>query len=204
MTSLLLRGLVMPDEVPSGDRAVFAFLEMIALAFAIEGAARLLDGKYLLGTASLGISILFFVAGLKWSKIKLKAGSKFAHYLNLRPIWIALFVVFSAYVLQKPTVLDFAMDLHRRWHGWLGYAIFSLVGAILFCGYWWLAGLIIKPIQQRSEAKPAVAPSGQDEKLPTLLDLFAKDFPNTMKLTDDAIGVQWKDGEVLHICSAPR
>ncbi len=96
MTSLL-RGLVMPDEVPSGDRAVVAFFEIIALAFAFEGTSRLLDGKYLLGLLSLGIAIVFFIAGLKWPQIKLKAGMPFARYLNLRPIWVVVFVVFSLY-----------------------------------------------------------------------------------------------------------
>jgi hypothetical protein len=35
---------------------------------------------------------------------------------------------------------------------------------------------------------------------PTISDVFQNDFPNTMKLTDDAIGIQWKDtGAVTHI-----
>jgi hypothetical protein len=33
------------DDLPTGDKAIFAFLEMIALAFAFEGTAELLhDG----------------------------------------------------------------------------------------------------------------------------------------------------------------
>jgi hypothetical protein len=35
---------------------------------------------------------------------------------------------------------------------------------------------------------------------PTISDVFQNDFPNTMKLTDEAVGIQWKDtGAVTHI-----
>lgn len=67
----------MADELPTGDKAVFAFLEMFALAFAFEGVSRLLDGRYLLGFLALGISIVFFLAGIKWPQIKLRTGKRF-------------------------------------------------------------------------------------------------------------------------------
>jgi hypothetical protein len=40
----------------------------------------------------------------------------------------------------------------------------------------------------------------QDNKPPTLLELFTRDFPNTMKVADDSVVIQWKDtGGMLHI-----
>jgi hypothetical protein len=189
----------MPDELPSGDKAVYIFLEMIALGFALEAVASFMrNDVWWKWIGALVMGILFLLAGVKWPQIKLKVGTRFAHYLNLRPIWMTVFIILSLYVLQKSVVLDFVMNLHQRWHGWFGYAGFGLVGAVLLCGYWWLTGVMLKPGRQ-GETKPAGAPAGQDEKAPTLLDLFTKDFPNTMKAADDAIGIQWKDGEVLHI-----
>src|SRR5450755_1211987 len=67
----VLRGLLMADDVPSGDKAVFAFLELIALAFAFEGVSALLDGKPWTRWGGAGIAtIVFFVAGIKWPSIK--------------------------------------------------------------------------------------------------------------------------------------
>ena len=31
----------MPDEIPSGEKAVYTFLEMVALGFVLEGVAAL-------------------------------------------------------------------------------------------------------------------------------------------------------------------
>ncbi len=72
----------MADDIPSGDRAVFAVFELFALAFAFEGAARLLDGKYAVGLLAVAVSIFFFIAGLKWPYIKLKTGSRFAFAID--------------------------------------------------------------------------------------------------------------------------
>ncbi len=50
------------------------------------------------------------------------------------------------------------------------------------------------------EATPVKAPSALgDEKPPTLSDLFNKDFPNTMKATDDLQLTRQSDGELIHI-----
>jgi len=198
MTSLL-RSLLTQDQLPTGNTAVYVFLEMIALGFALAAVDSLVNNKPLfISFGCLVLAVFFFLIGIKWPQIKHKVGPQFVRYLNLRSVWMAVFVILSAYILQKPVVLDFVMNLHPRWHGWPAYVVIGLSGAILACGSWWLTGVIVKPVQQ-SETKPAGAPAGQDEKPPTLLDLFTKDFPNTMKAADDAIGIQWKGGEVLHI-----
>src|ERR1039458_7885766 len=106
-----LRGVFMSDELPSGDKAVYIFLEMIALGFALEAVAALMRGDvWWKWTGALVMGILFLVAGIKSQQIKLKVGTRFAHYLNLRPIWMVVLVVFSVYFLQKPAILDFIID----------------------------------------------------------------------------------------------
>jgi hypothetical protein len=59
------------------------------------------------------------------------------------------------------------------------------------------------PTKEVRPKKPPTPPVAKDEKPPTLRDLFAKDFPNTMKVTDaDAFTVQWRDTDkVLHVTS---
>lgn len=61
----------MADELPTGDKAVFAFLEMIALAFAFSGTERLLDGKPLWGVVGAwAASLVFFMTGIKWPSLR--------------------------------------------------------------------------------------------------------------------------------------
>jgi hypothetical protein len=50
--------------------------------------------------------------------------------------------------------------------------------------------------------KPAASPvhaTQQDEKPPTLLDLFNKDFANTMKASDDGFDLKWSDNTTSHV-----
>jgi hypothetical protein len=169
-----LRGVFMPDELPSGVKAVYIFLEMIALGFALEAVAAFMRGDvWWKWAGALVIGVLFLVAGVKSQQIMLKLGPRLVHYLNLRPTWIAVFIVLSLYVLQKQIVLDFVMNLHQRWHGWIGYTVFGLLGALLMCGYWWLTGVMLKPAYQSTERKQST-PAGPDERPPTLLDLFTE------------------------------
>jgi hypothetical protein len=72
---------------------------------------------------------------------------------------------------------------------------------------------VAQTIHNRAQKQPGTAsaqPDGtnktslppkpsQPELPPTMPELFNKDFPNTMKLTDDSIGIQWQDGSVLHV-----
>jgi hypothetical protein len=198
-----LRGVFMADELPSGNKAVYIFLEMIALGFALEAVAALMRGDvWWKWAGALAIGVLFLVAGVKSQKIILKLGPRLVYYLNLRPTWIAVFIVLSLYILQKKIVLDFVMNLHQRWHGWIGYAAFALGGALLLSSYWWLTGVMLKPapLPLQPAAKQTTAPK-EDDKPPTLLDLFRKDFPNMMKASDneDAYIMHSPDGSTLKI-----
>jgi hypothetical protein len=70
------------------------------------------------------------------------------HWLKphwLRPLWTMVFAILSLYLLQKPTVQEFVMNLHKRWPEWVGYLVFGLAGMILLSGYWWLTGKMLSP-----------------------------------------------------------
>jgi len=63
-------------------KAIFAFFEMIALAFAFGGAERLLDGKSLLSVVGAWLAaVAFFVAGIKgsWLRSKIAASGILAN-----------------------------------------------------------------------------------------------------------------------------
>ncbi|HVB33673.1 MAG TPA: hypothetical protein VNJ52_04765 [Patescibacteria group bacterium] len=63
----------MAGEIPSGDGAVFAYLEMIAAAFTFAGVGALVSGKsWSTWVPALLIAAFFFVAGIKFTKIKAK------------------------------------------------------------------------------------------------------------------------------------
>jgi hypothetical protein len=67
MISLLLRGLFMPSETPSGHLAVYVFLEMIALAFVFGAVEALVSEKpWYVWVSCLVLGVLFFLAGIKW------------------------------------------------------------------------------------------------------------------------------------------
>jgi hypothetical protein len=70
----------MPDEsLPPGDKAVMAFLEIVAFALGWNGIDRLLDGKSLLTIIPILVaSIAISYAGFKWPQIKAKLGPRFA------------------------------------------------------------------------------------------------------------------------------
>ncbi len=73
----------MADEVPTGDRAVFAFFEMVALAFAFEGVAALLNRKpWPIVTGSWLASAVFFLIGVKWPSLKKRLSGSV--YLKLK------------------------------------------------------------------------------------------------------------------------
>ena len=68
----LLRDLIMIDETPSGDKAVYVFIEMFALGFvlyAIEEAFK--DGVSWLKVAiAFALGLVFFLLGVNWIKLK--------------------------------------------------------------------------------------------------------------------------------------
>jgi hypothetical protein len=191
----------MPDDLPSRDKAVYIFLEMIALGFALEAVASLMRGDvWWKWSGALAAGVLFLVTGVKSKEIILKISPRFVYYLNQRLTWIAIFIVLSFYILQKEPVLDVVMDLHQRWKGWAGYTVFGLFGALLMCGYWWFTGAILKPLPQSRDRKQPTPPIA-DESPPTLLGLFKKDFSNTLRTSDneDAYTVQLQGGSIIKI-----
>jgi hypothetical protein len=64
----------MSGEIPKGDTAVFAFLEMIALAFAFSGVEGLGLKPLWQCIAYFGAALIFFMSGIKWPWIKEKFG----------------------------------------------------------------------------------------------------------------------------------
>jgi hypothetical protein len=73
----------MSDELPSGDKAVYIFLEMIALGFALEAVASFMRGDvWWRWIGALVLGVLFLVAGVKWLQIKLIIAPRFVSTLE--------------------------------------------------------------------------------------------------------------------------
>lgn len=66
---------IMSGEIPKGDSAVLAFLEMIALAFAFSGVEGLAVKPLWQCIAYFGGALIFFMSGIKWPWIKEKFGA---------------------------------------------------------------------------------------------------------------------------------
>lgn len=62
------------------------------------------------------------------------------------------------------------------------------------------ANSVTLPLQVSHEKSASdVSVSPKEDKPPTLLDLFTKDLPNTVKGSDDGFGITWKNRTILHI-----
>jgi hypothetical protein len=91
----------MSESIPTGDTAVFALVEMFALAFAFEGTAQILNGGSAMKIAfAYTVAVGLFVAGLRWPWLKSKISPKFADSLiglaNDARVWfVALLIVFG-------------------------------------------------------------------------------------------------------------
>jgi hypothetical protein len=91
----------MADSVPSGDTAVFALVEMFALAFAFEGTSLLLNGGGAMKVTFAYIAaVALLVAGMKWPFLKEHIGHRLSDSVtrlaNDARVWfIALLVVFG-------------------------------------------------------------------------------------------------------------
>jgi hypothetical protein len=85
------------------------------------------------------------------------------------------------------------------------FIVFGAIGALWFGSLVWVDGRHAlsgtQPPAADARTKTAERqPTPVLDKPPTLDDLFKSDFPNVIKATDtDRIGVQWKDGSVLHV-----
>ena len=127
------------------------------------------------------------------------------------PVFLERFVltifaaVFVTFILVNPVEFDWTQRIT------LGVAIVALA---YFVGHTIqktrVSGLMPTPDVDVTQPPPnagrppeqgpkSTASAVQAEKPPTLIDLFNKDFPNTMKATDDAIGIKWNNGEVTRI-----
>jgi TolB-like protein/predicted Ser/Thr protein kinase len=66
------------EAPPAGNKAVYAFLELFALAFTFEGAGAMLRGESLWRVVGAWlVAIIFFVAGIQWPRIRLWLGERF-------------------------------------------------------------------------------------------------------------------------------
>ena len=71
------------DAPPAGDKAVYAFLELFALAFTFEGASALIRGESLWRIVGAWlVAIIFFIAGIQWPKIRVWLGQRFGSKRN--------------------------------------------------------------------------------------------------------------------------
>ena len=62
----------MADETPTGDKAVYVFIEMIALAFILYAVEEAFSDKpsWLKVIVALVLGLSFFLLGIKWTKLK--------------------------------------------------------------------------------------------------------------------------------------
>jgi hypothetical protein len=61
----------MSDELPAGEKAVYVFLEMVAFCFLLACVDALVGKKpWLIWLGCLVLAVAFFLAGIKWPKIR--------------------------------------------------------------------------------------------------------------------------------------
>jgi TolB-like protein/tRNA A-37 threonylcarbamoyl transferase component Bud32 len=66
------------EAPPTGNKAVYAFLELFALAFTFEGAGAMLRGEPLWRVVGAWlVAVVFFVAGIQWPRIRLWLAGRF-------------------------------------------------------------------------------------------------------------------------------
>jgi hypothetical protein len=185
----------MMDDPTGRSYWTVIFLASVDLVCIFEAGDSVREGHYKAAILWFAVGTILSVIGYKWPQIKRNTAPRlFAP--KLRPVWTALFLVCSLCVFQILVGPEFIVRLHQRWHGWIGYLIFASLGAILACGYWWLAGVMSKPADKAGTSPPPAA----DEKPPTLLDLFKKDFPGTLKASDkdvDAYTIGTPEGSTI-------
>jgi hypothetical protein len=160
----------MIDDLPNSRLAVYIFLEMIALGFALEAVAAFARGDSVLKWVGLLVmGIVFMVLGVKSSRL-LKG---IQGYLNSRVIWMFLFVagcLFSLYFVQR--LFGLHMSEYRRFHDTTGYLAVSIIGVIVFCGLWWLAGVAAKTPVGSAEQEPQAPALVSANQTPSLVFVF--------------------------------
>ena len=136
----------MADEVPTGDKAVFAFLEMIALAFAFEGTSALLNGLgwQIWAESYLGAAA-FFVAGLKWARLKAFLGIKGTLVIGLAACGLLNYWVGNPVGKSVSAVWIWWHGAHGRWVERFVGALYLLVVLVVLM----LAQSIVFKLRQR-------------------------------------------------------
>jgi hypothetical protein len=113
---MLLRDIFMSDEFPSGDKAVYIFLEMIALGFALGAVESLLRGDvWWKWSGALLMGVIFLIAGVKWPQVKAQVGPRFATLVE-RVAGDRLYrrVVYSAIAIVLLISVGFRIYRHYR------------------------------------------------------------------------------------------
>ena len=68
--TVLLGSILMGDELLTGDKAVFAFFELLAIGCVCACADTFAHGQYVAGSILFVAFVVFFFAGIKWAAIK--------------------------------------------------------------------------------------------------------------------------------------
>jgi len=117
----VLRDIFMADELPSGDKAVYVFLEISAFCFALASVDALATRHWVASIAYLLVAVVFYLGGIKWPQIRSGA---------------------------------------------------------------------TRIVRRRDAATNSQSTLPLDDKPPTLVDLFMKEFPNTLRSSDNEDGNQ--------------
>jgi hypothetical protein len=111
-SSFLLRGLLMASEIPVGDLAIFACVEMFALAFAFEGAAAIIHGEeWWKAVIAWPIAVCLFVAGLKWRWLKRILGERIATFVARYRLPLLVSLVLYLWINQSLYIFQLRADI---------------------------------------------------------------------------------------------
>lgn len=142
----------MPDELPSGDKAVYIFLEMIALGFALEAVTSFMHGDiWWKWTGALALGVLFLLAGVKWLQIKMTIGQRLASSLErIASDRLYRRTIYSVIVIAF--LVSFSFRVYRHYRHGLSNA----------------ASLPIQPLAQTLKTGPT-APSLGSQSIPVTI-----------------------------------
>jgi hypothetical protein len=73
----------------------------------------------------------------------------------LRQLWSGIFAFFLvSWLATKPEIAGGVTTMHKQLHGWLGYGIAGLLGACIFCGFWWFTGRVVPSLDSDRSFPP--------------------------------------------------
>src|SRR5437016_2340249 len=147
----ILRVLRMATESPDRRHWIVIFLAILDFCCVLLAAERYDKGDIRVGTYWLLAGIALSLLGWKWPQIRTAIGLANRQYTRM--ILTLVFFGLSLYLFHALATRDFIMQMHQRLRGWPGFAVASLVGATVSCGYWWLTGRMFVP-STASESPP--------------------------------------------------